>query len=170
MASGFAVSPQILPLLDVIALGLFYLRDEVVETLTSLSVLNIPDLLSILLRHSHSHLGQFALFLFKLSIEHFLFRIHVIIAVEVDCLRTGRRILQVKLHALNVEILTLIIRQTVSAQLELLAGPNYSRLATASLLTRFANHALSLSTLLMTFIIRNLLINQVADDCGTDGE
>ena len=106
--------------LHIIALGLFYLGDEVIEALLCLFTLDLTDMLSILIRHSHLHFCQIALLLVHGAVEHFLFSVHVIVAIEVDCLRTCRCVLQILLHSLIVELLSLLLRETIPVALELL--------------------------------------------------
>ena len=106
--------------LHIIALGLFYLGDEVIEALFSLFTLDLTDMLSILIRHSHLHFCQIALLLVHGAVEHFLFSVHVIVTVEVDCLGTCRCVLQILLHSLIIELLSLLLRETIPVALELL--------------------------------------------------
>ena len=177
LTASLALAPgggHAVPLLHVVALCLFYLADEVVEALMSLSVLDIAELLPIFLWHSHLHLCQCSLLLVHGAAEHFLFSIHVIVSIEIDCLGTCCRIHQVLLHPLVVQLFALILRQTVivHSKLKLLIGANYARLLgeTCFLATRLADHPLMLSPPLATLGIGDSLVNHVRDENRAQGE
>ena len=79
------------------------LVQELVEALLSLATLDLIQTLTVLLWHAYFHLGERAL-LFHVSSENLLLCIHVIIAIEVDCLRPSCCVTQVLLHFFNFEL------------------------------------------------------------------
>lgn len=86
--------------LDIAALGLLDLRQEVLHRLLSLFAANLTNLFSVVFWHSDLHLRQVAILLVDGPAKDLLFSVHVIIPIEVDSLRAGRSILQVLFHAL----------------------------------------------------------------------
>lgn len=117
----------------------------------------------------------------QVSTEHFLFSIHVIVHIEVNCLCASGCIKQILLHALVVELLTLLLCQVVFSThaainatcttklLESLACANDARTFTScGLLTRcLAHHSFAFSLLLVTLRIGHSLVNQVGNENGT---
>ena len=169
MALGFTTSSHTVLFLNVIALCLFYLCDEVVETLTSLFILHFTNLFPVFLRHAYSHFCQIALFLVHRSIKNLFFSIHVIIAVEVDRLCSRCCILQVLLHTLDIKFLALLLRQSISPR-KLIASADDSILGSGSLLTRFTNHSFSLAAFIVIFIISDALVYKIGDKDGAEGK
>ena len=76
-----------------------YLREEIVQALSSLSALHLNEALAIVFRDPDLHLGQMPLFLDGAR-ENFLLSIHVIVVVEVNRLGACGSIAQVLLHLL----------------------------------------------------------------------
>ena len=140
----------------------------------SLFALDLAELLPVFFGHSHLHLCQIPLFLVHGAAEHFLLSIHVIVSIEIDCLRTRCRIQQVLLHPFVIELLTLFLGQLVivHSKLKLLICADYARLLRASCLLsrRLANHPLTLFTPIVTFCISNSLVNQVRYEKGAQGK
>lgn len=71
-------------------------------------------------RYLYFHLGQSAL-LFDIAREDLFLCVHVVIAVEVDCLCPGRCIAQILFHSFKVELLKLLLCELLSL-LELLVS------------------------------------------------
>ena len=104
------IAPHTILLLHIVALCLFNLVDEVIQMLVSLSCFDLAELLTVFLGNTHLHLRQVPFLLVQVAAEHFLFSIHVIVAIEVDCLGAGGRIQQILLHALIAQMLALLLR------------------------------------------------------------
>ena len=72
-------------------------------------VLNLHESLTLLVWYTHFDLGQSAITLERAT-EHFIFRIHQIIVIEVDGFRAALCVLQVSLESLGRECLVVRCR------------------------------------------------------------
>ena len=114
-------------LFHIFVLVLFYLAQERLQAVLRLPLLDIGEPLSVLLRYLHFHLGQSAL-LFHISRKDLFLSVHVIIAVEVDCLCSGCCVAQILFHSFEVQLLQLFLCELLSL-LELLVGSHDLRAA-----------------------------------------
>ena len=92
----------------ILVLILMDLVEELVEAFFRLPSLDFFQALAVLLRDTNLHLGQSTLLPY-VPREHFLLRIHVIVAVKVDGLRPRGSIAQVLLHPFHFELLALLL-------------------------------------------------------------
>ena len=98
MATSLALLAVTSTFFHVFLLVLFYLAKEGLQAVLGLPGLDVGEALSVLFRYLYFHLGQSAL-LFDIAREDLFLGVHVVIAVEVDCLCPRCCVAQILLHS-----------------------------------------------------------------------
>ena len=166
----------VLSLFRILVLRLLNLLQELIQTLLGLTRLYIVQAHSILFRHTYLHLGKVTL-LFYVAGQHFLFCVHVVIAIEVDCLSASGCIPKILLHAFYFELVSLLRCQFVTWGESLICTDNPLTRAGSTFIVHFSvlgsstraasstNHTLSppLQLCLVYLVICHMLIDEVGN-------